>query len=259
MARTLATTRRIDLPNPDLKPYSQDQIRFAAAAWPMRAAEELRSALIYRSLAQASRTARLPEVWTQRFEVVAREELGHARLCVVVGDRLGAARPVYDARPVRTRLATLVSPLPRAIALMLVEVAIGETVSLGLFRAGHRSAVEPLTRAVLGKVARDEARHGALGWAGLAGIWPEVSEAEREQAQIEATRGLGAMERQIALPALRHLDAGSVFPPELAALGVLDPEARVEAFYGAIEEVVLPRLNRLGLDGDRAWDQRYRA
>jgi hypothetical protein len=42
------------LPEPALEPFTAAQRAFAAAAWPMRAAEELRSALIYRALAAAS-------------------------------------------------------------------------------------------------------------------------------------------------------------------------------------------------------------
>jgi hypothetical protein len=34
---------------------------------------------------------------------------------------------------------------------------------------------------------------------------------------------------------------------------------RVEAFYAAIERLVIARLTRLGLDGARAWRDRYHA
>jgi hypothetical protein len=33
---------------------------------------------------------------------------------------------------------------------------------------------------------------------------------------------------------------------------------RVETFYAAVERLVVPRLTRLGLDGRRAWNDRYR-
>ena len=65
------------------------------------------------------------------------------------------------------------------------------------------------------------------------------------------------MEQQIAAPALKRLDAGIAFQPAYAELGVLAPEARVEAFYAAVERLVIPRLARLGLDGARAWRDRY--
>jgi hypothetical protein len=50
-----------------------------------------------------------------------------------------------------------------------------------------------------------------------------------------------------------------VIDPAHGALGVLHPEARVEAFHQAVERHVLPRLTRPGLDGRRAWEERYRA
>ena len=63
----------------------------------MRAAEELRSALIFRALARAAAVANLPEQWTERFLGMVADELGHTRLCAQVGSRLGALEPRYDA------------------------------------------------------------------------------------------------------------------------------------------------------------------
>ncbi|MBV9949387.1 MAG: hypothetical protein JOZ69_21265, partial [Myxococcales bacterium] len=78
------------------------------------------------------------------------------------------------------------------------------------------------------------------------------------RAEREAARGLGGCERHIAYPALRSLERGDPFDPAYAALGVLHPETRVDAFYQAVEALVLPRLTRLGLDGALLWKNRYR-
>jgi hypothetical protein len=250
--------RPTELPSPVLAPYTNAQVRFAAAAWPMRAAEELRSAQIFRALARAASVAGMPEPWPTRFVATVRDEVRHARLCATVGAQLGAEEPQYDARPVQTRLAGLPDPRLRAAALLLVEVAIGETISMYLFRAGRRVAIEPLTRAALGAIVRDEARHQRLGWTGFASLWPMLAAPLHAGAQREARRGLAACERQIALPAMRWLQRRQPFDPAYAALGVLNPEARVEAFYGAVERLVLPRLTRLGIDGPLAWQNRYR-
>jgi hypothetical protein len=147
--------------------------------------------------------------------------------------------------------------LVRASALALIEVAVGETISMALFRAGRRAAVEPLTRSALERILTDEVRHQRLGWSAITAWWPELPEEVRETLQEEARAGLGAMEQQIAAPALRRLDAGTPFEPAYSSLGVLSPESRVEAFYAAVERLVLPRLVRLGLDADRAWRDRY--
>ncbi len=249
----------IALPEPELAAYTAAQLRFAVAAWPLRAAEELRSALIYRALTRASRATALEASWTARFAAVVGDEVGHARLCASVGARLGAATPHYDAEQVRARLAPLRDPLDRTAALLVTEVAIGETISMWLFRAGRRATIEPLARAVLEQIVGDEVRHQQLGWDALAALWPSLDPARRVGLQREASRALASSEQQIAVPVLRLLEAGVAFDPACAALGVLAPETRVEAFYAAVERRVVPHLDRLGLDGARAWTDRYRA
>jgi len=249
--------RTIDLPAPVLAPYTEAQVRFAAQAWPMRAAQELRSARIFRALAQAARVAGMVEPWPTCFDSAVRDEVRHARICADVGARLGAAAPKYDGRPVRARLAGLLDPLMRAASLLLVEVAIGETISMYMFRAGRRSAVEPLARAALSTILADEVRHQRLGWAGLAALWPALTPPLQVAVQREAATGLAACEQQTALPAIRYLQRREPFDPAYAALGVLNPEARVEAFYFAVERLVLPRLTRVGVDGPLAWSKRY--
>jgi len=239
------------LPEPVLEPFTPAQRAFAVVAWPLRAAEELRSALIYRALAHASRTA-LP-AFTSRFERVVHEEVGHARLCAEIGARLSAPRPVYNAGPVRTRLAPLADPLTRTIALVTSEVAIGETISMAMFREGRRAATEPLTRAAIESILADESRHQQLGWDALAALGPS------DTLQREATAALAASEQQIARPALAFLERGEAFDPAWSALGVIHPERRVEAFYAAVEQLVLPRLRELGIDADRAWADRYKS
>jgi hypothetical protein len=246
------------LPAADLTGFTRAQVAFARAAWPMRAAEELRSALIFRALARTATALNLREQWPECFVGMVVDEVRHARLCAEVGARLGAPAPHYDASPVRARLAALEEPIRRITALLLVEAAMGETVSTMLFRAGRRSTTEPLTRAALSAILSDEVRHQRNGWTGIAALWPALSAPQREALQLDATQGLAGLEQQVAIPALRWLDAGEPFDPALAALGVLKPEERVDAFYDAIERLVVPRLTALGLDGGGAWNDRYR-
>jgi hypothetical protein len=248
----------VELPSPVLDGFDDEQLRFAREAWPMRAAQELRSALIFRALARAARRAHFLEPWPSRFDGAVRDELRHTRLCATIGARLGASPPAYDAAPVRARLASLPDARLRAVSLLLVEVAIGETISMYLFRAGRRAATEPLTRVALGAIAGDEVRHQRLGWSGLGAMWLSLGASLREWMQTEAARGLAGCEQSTAAPAMRWLKEGRRFDPAYGALGVLDPEVRVETFYAAVERLVVPRLTRLGLDGPCAWSDRYR-
>jgi hypothetical protein len=247
-----------DLPAPDLAPYTEAQLRFAVGAWPMRAAQELRSALIFRALAQASRASRVGERWPWLFASAMRDEVRHASLCARAGKALGAMPPVYDARPVSARLASLPEPAARVAALLLVEVAVGETISMYIFRAARRAAREPLTRAVLRVILGDEVRHQRIGWAGLAALLPSIDARLRRRLDVELASGFATCEQQNARPALAWLKSRRPFDPAFAALGVLHPEARVEAFYTAVERLVIPRLAKVGFDGQRIWERRYR-
>jgi hypothetical protein len=249
----------IELPAAALAGYTRHDIAFARLAWPMRAAEELRSALVFRALTRAAHAVggALWDGFGAAFRRVVDDELRHVRLCRAVGDALGAPPPAWDRSPLRPRLAALPSPRLRAGALLLVEAAIGETVSSLLFRAGRRAAVEPLTRAALTSILTDEVRHAQLGWTALEALWPTLDDGERAALQREAAMGLSGLERTVALPALQRLEAGETFAPALGELGVLAPEARVDAFYQAVERLVRPRLDKLGLDGEAAWRDRY--
>src|SRR5436309_3054447 len=118
----------IELPPPSLTAYTAEQIAFARQAWPMRAAEELRSALVFRAMHRAARVVGGP-VWDgfgAHLERVVRDELRHTRLCVAVGAQLGAPPPVWDRAPLYARLGALPAPRLRVGALLLVEAAIGE-------------------------------------------------------------------------------------------------------------------------------------
>lgn len=237
------------LPDAELGRFRPDQIAFAASAWPLRAAEELRSALIYRALAAASRIA-LP-TFANRFRIVGVEEVGHARLCATVGAKLGCQAPKYSAQSVRDRLNAVPDPRSRTIALVISEVAIGETISMAMFRESRRSTTEPLSLAAITSILADESRHHQLGWEALAVL------DHHPMTHLEVTRALAACEQQIAVPALRFLKEGKVFDPVWAELGVIEPSRRVDAFYLAIEELVIPKLLEVGIDGAAAWAQRY--
>jgi hypothetical protein len=249
----------VELPHPSLDGFRSGDVAFARVSWPMRAAEELRSAMIFRALARASACSPVTAAWEGRFLDAAHDELFHARLCATVGTRLGAERPRYDATRVHDRLAPLVDPLARACSLLLLEVAIGETISMLLLRAARRASTEPLTRAALHLILADEVRHQRLGWTALSAWWPGLSDEVRTTLQETTRIGLAALEQQVAAPALSRLSSGAPFEAPYAALGVVKPEARVEAFYDAVERLVLPRLDKLGLDGQGAWRRRYGA
>jgi hypothetical protein len=254
--------RRLALPvlcPANLLTFSPAQVALAREAWPMKAAQELCSAAVFAELQRLAIVCALPLELASVLADAARDELLHAELCARVAEMLGARADRVEVRPVEARLNAFPDKRQRLLALLLVEVAIGETLSCSFFRAAAARSVEPLTRFALSAILRDEARHARLGWQALAVLRPSLSEAETQFLVDELHRQLGPIEQSMAVPSLRRLESETSFDAGLEALGVLSPGIRVEAFYRAMEVQVLPALDALGLGGRDVWRSRYTA
>jgi hypothetical protein len=248
------------LPEPDLSPYDPSQVAFATLAWTLRAEEEHRSAGVFAEIVAGCLDLGAPLDLVAALGRVVQDEIAHAALCFDLSARFGTRPPAATFDRLRARLEALGPDRgQRTLSLLLFEGAVGESVSVGLFRASQRGTREPCARAALSAIVRDEARHATLCWHAAAELLPQRSDEEREALGRELSRSFGAFEQGAALPSLRALEAGERVDPAAVELGVIPPEVRVEAFYDGIEKIALPRLTRLGFDGQRLWDERYRA
>jgi hypothetical protein len=259
LGRIAGRSSAAELPAPDLSGFTREQIALASRAWTLKAEEEYRSAAVFAEITSRLIEAAAPLDVLAALGRVVQDEIAHATLCFDLAARFGAPTPVAATGRVQQRLERLGTDRTRqGLALLLFEGAIGETVSVTLFHAGRKGSREPCTRAALGLILRDEARHARLCWEASALLLPSATPETREALQLDLARSFGAFEQGMTLPALRRLEAGEAFDPALASLGVIPPELRVETIYGAVERVVLPRLNELGFDAQRAWAERYR-
>ncbi len=248
------------LPAPDLARYTRAQVAFAARAWTLKAEEEYRSAAVFAEILAGALHLAAPLDLLAALGRIAQDEIAHAALCLDLSVLLGAEAPAAALDPVSARLAAHAPDRGRqALAMLVFEGAVGETVSTALFRAGRRGAREPCTRAALSTILRDEARHAHVCWQAAAELLPACSDETRALLERDVSRSFGAFERGAALPTLRRLEAGEALDPAAVELGVIPPEVRVDAFYEAVEKIALPRLARLGFDAAGAWDDRYRA
>jgi hypothetical protein len=242
------------LPPAELENFSPAARTTAARAWTMRAEEEHRSASIFAALAAAAAVEGLPLDVVGLVNITVADELRHAALCTALANDFGAPAPRAQTERVTARMKRHADGRMQALAIILVEGAIGETVSSALFNAGRHATVEPRSKTALAHIARDEARHARRFWETLSAL--PLDDGDRAALGEETRHAFGEMERSL-VPVLRRLEAGEPFDPALGALGVLDPEVRVDRFYHALESAVRPRLARLGIDGDGAWRRRY--
>ena len=257
-ARFAPPPRSTELPAPALNAYAPEDVTFAARAWTLKAEEEYRSAAVFSEVLAGLLELGAPLDLLSAIGRVVQDELGHARLCTSLARTLGAPEPTLELERVQARVATHPQRSQAAVSLLLFEGAIGETVSVALFHAGRRGAREPCTRAALSLILRDEARHARVCWEAAQEVLPLCPPEMRAALELDLTRALGAFERGLALPVLQRLEAGEAVAPALVELGVLPLELRVEQFYQSIERLALPRLTRLGFDGQKLWRDRYR-
>jgi hypothetical protein len=187
---------------------------------------------------------------------VVGDELAHADLCAEVAGKFGAPQPRPRPLPsVGVELASAEERRRRALEIILVEGAIGETVSCALATAAQRLTEHPDARAALSRIVEEGARHVCVFWDMFDAL---LAHGDGEYLHDFVPIALGAVEQSQLVSALRVLDRGGVpFDPLWSKLGVLSPADGVDAFYEAIDKRVLPALTARGLDGSGAWAARY--
>jgi hypothetical protein len=256
--RQQSTSLASNVPRPSLQNYSPEQVQFASRAWTMRGEQEHHSAAIFSDLQSFLIDVDIPLDVLSQINRIVGDELRHAELCAEIAGLMGATPPHSRSLSRGALPSTSAERRARGLHIVLVEGAIGETISASLFNAGRRVAEEPCTKTALTLIHQDEALHARSFWEMLTLLKSEFDETDRERLHRQAQRALGSLEQEQILPSLQRLERGEFFDPTWSALGVLPPEQRAEAFYWAIEKRVIPQLNAVGLDGALAWRNRYR-
>lgn len=258
LGRLEGRTRATGLPDAKTLGYAPNALSLAATAWTLKAEEEFRSAAVFLEIEGGLLESGAPLDLLMAINGVVRDEIEHAALCFDLADQFRAPAPRARLSSALTRLGQYPEARgQRALALLLFEGAIGETLSAMLFHAGRNAAREPRTQAALTMILRDEARHARLCWQAMGILMAEVDEAGRAFLQDDLRRSFGALEHGSILPVLQRLEANVDTNPQVFELGVIPPQLRIETFYRGLERVVMPRLAQLGLNGEEAWAKRY--
>jgi hypothetical protein len=157
----------------------------------------------------------------------ARDEVRHARMTAALARRYGASaeRPIVARRPPRD--------LAEIAAENAAEGCVRETYGALVAAWQARAAADPAVRAVMSRIARDEARHAALGWRVARWTDGRLERGPRGRA-IEAHRAawselVTAASREVPEALVRH--AGLPRPGH--ALAMLDELARALPILGA--------------------------
>jgi hypothetical protein len=225
--------------------YDPALVERARIAWTDNAFNEFCTATAMGQLVETLGRANVPlDLWgiAASFPI---EEVLHVELCSRVAMRLGGGAPiVYDPDDLVLHFDAGLTPLQQANELIVRVCCVGEVFSLPMLTGSMRAATNPLTRAVLTQIVRDEAMHGKLGWMYLDWVAPSLDEAERERlsrAAADTAAGLRRTWEQRRVPAIERPQHGRT------DMGWMDSLSYVERASKTLAEDVFGRLATYGI------------
>ena len=176
----------------------------------------------------------------------AEDEKKHAEICAALCASYGQTP---EAASERTEIAPGTLGLRAAVLYEIVAACcISETESVATLATLLSREAEPQVERALREIARDEVSHGRMGWAHLA------REAERTDVSFLSplipAMLAGSVEDALFAPADPERESA-----DLLRHGVLPHSQKREVFVGTLESVVLPGLEKFGVDPGpaRAW------
>jgi hypothetical protein len=177
-----------------LEQYSAKVIEGGRRTWTLAAFQEHRTGAACAETLRALIAARAPLdliAVATRFPL---DELVHVELCARLAAELGgAARLMHDPAHLISEPSAGLSPRLRCAELVVRNFCVGEAVSIPILRESWKSAKEPLIRAVLGRIVKDEAAHGRFGWMYLDWIGPTLAAGERAHLREAARDEIGKL------------------------------------------------------------------
>lgn len=229
----------------DASSYPEEVLLAARATWTGAAFQEHRTGaactLALRTLFDARAPLDLVAVAT-RFPL---DELAHVELCARMATLLGGGTEIlYDPLDSIPEPSRDQSPLRRAAEAIIGTFCVGEAVSIPLLRGTARAAAHPLPRAVLMRIVRDEAAHGAFGFAFLDWAAPELDSDDRAYLANVAAAAIADVEanwervRSAPLPSFSAAHA----------LGWMQSDAYLELAHASLQTRVLAPLRERGID-----------
>jgi len=225
----------------------------AQATWRGRMIQEFSSGEVFDVLAQQLEASGVEARHVERCRAFAEEERLHGVLCGAVVQALGgeamARFPSFDEVPLHEE----VSPLEGAARNLLSICCLSETVAVALIGAEREDMPEGDLRDLLTRIWADECGHSNFGWR----LLPQL---------LAADPGLAERLSTYLPVALAHLEAHELehlgtttFPPEGASLGLCGGPQVHALFYAAVETIIVPGLEAMGLRATEAWAQRREA
>jgi hypothetical protein len=159
----------------DPREYSAEVLAAARSAWTSGAFQEHRTAAACASTLRALVEACAPLDLVAAFSRFPLDEIVHVELCARMAMALGGGAELrYADSAICADADPALPPLLRAAELVARNFCVGEALSIPLLHGTWMRATHPLAHAVLGRIVRDEAAHGVVGWSFLDWALPQL-------------------------------------------------------------------------------------
>jgi hypothetical protein len=225
----------------------------AIATWRQRMVNEYSSSRVFEALSVQLLAAGGCDDEAEACRGFADEERRHGILCGAVVEAMGgeAVDAMPEPKPFPRHAG--VAPLEAALRNVLSICCLSETVAVSLIGAERAEMPEGELHDLLTGIWADEIGHARFGWTMVEREIPRLDDAARDR--------LGAYLRvafcHLETHEIAFLPEGPGFGDAGATVGLCSGTAARELFYATVTQVIVPRLESLGLEAERAWRQRW--
>ncbi len=227
----------------DLSRASPRALLSARATWTEATFQEHRTGAACAATLQALIAARAPIDLVAMASRFALDEMVHVEMCARLAQLLGGAAPIsYDPKTVIVLPAPELTPTLAAAELVVRNFCVGEALSIPILRGSWHAARQPLIKAILGRIVKDEAAHGAFGWIFLDWVEEQLSADDLVHLSKQAALTMdGVIERWALIPVVQD-------ETDEDRLGWMESKSYVELARRSLKKAVLEPLVERGID-----------
>jgi hypothetical protein len=233
---------------PDV-PYLRESAR---ATWRGRMVNEFASSRVFEGLAGQASATGIDAARVAQLHAFAEEERTHGALCGAVVQALGGEAVAPDREEGPFPLHPDAEPQEGFLRNVLSICCLSETVAVSLIGAERLQMPRSDLRDLLTRIWADEVGHARFGWLLLAERLPATTASGRDRLADYLAVAFAHLEQY----ELAHLPLEARPPTEGAALGLCSGADARTLFRATVEEVIVPRLEALGLAASEAWVRR---
>ena len=227
----------------DVQQYSREELRRGRHAWGLRTNDEYRSMVGFSELTYLCAEMHAPLDVVALASRIIRDEVRHVEICSTLTEALGGrASNAPNPRYVRTNPKSSVRE--RALHHAIGSCAIGETISVTMLAGTRDRCTDPIAKAALTQMLRDESFHSRFGWLWLDKL--ELDDTDHAWLERFIPRVFGHLPSSVPMSKGHYVES---------PFGSLPNHERRDRLHEAIDEII-HGFEDVGLPGRRWWKER---